>query len=222
MKPPRDLIPSELRPLLDRGEILALGAESLLIKHDWLGLPAVYKIRLPKSYRHPRLDERLRRARTRREARALTRLPEWGVPTPALYEVDLERCLIVMEHLPGETLRELTERDFRPRLFEELGRLVGRMHERGFVHYDLTTSNVLIVDGQPHVIDLGLSEDTTDPEDHAIDLRVFERCLESTHPDVREEAWEAFLRGYREERGEGATDTVLERLEDVKGRVRYV
>ncbi len=221
MKVPRDRVPDELRPLLDRGEVLALGAESLLIKHEWLGLPAVYKIRLSKPYRHPRLDDRLRRARTRREARSLSRLPEWGVPTPTLYEVDVDLGLIVMEYLPGETLREVTEERFRASLFEELGRLVGRMHEHGFVHYDLTTSNVLVVDGRLYVIDLGLSDDSTDLEDHAIDLRVFERCLESTHPDVMEEAWEAFVRGYREERGE-TTDQVLKQLEDVKSRVRYI
>jgi len=221
LKVPRDRVPDELRPLLDRGEVLALGAESLLIKHEWLGLPAVYKIRLSKPYRHPRLDDRLRRARTRREARSLSRLPEWGVPTPTLYEVDVDLGLIVMEYLPGETLREVTEERFRASLFEELGRLVGRMHEHGFVHYDLTTSNVLVVDGRLYVIDLGLSDDSTDLEDHAIDLRVFERCLESTHPDVMEEAWEAFVRGYREERGE-TTDQVLKQLEDVKSRVRYI
>ncbi len=221
MKVPRDRVPDELRPLLDRGEVLALGAESLLIKHEWLGLPAVYKIRLSKPYRHPRLDDRLRRARTRREARSLSRLPEWGVPTPTLYEADVDLGLIVMEYLPGETLREVTEERFRASLFEELGRLVGRMHEHGFVHYDLTTSNVLVVDGRLYVIDLGLSDDSTDLEDHAIDLRVFERCLESTHPDVMEEAWEAFVRGYREERGE-TTDQVLKQLEDVKSRVRYI
>ncbi|WP_457619737.1 KEOPS complex kinase/ATPase Bud32 [Methanopyrus sp.] len=214
-------VPDRLRDVVEVGDIIALGAESLLVRHDWLGLPAVYKIRLPKSYRHPSLDERLRRLRTRREARALLRLPEMGVPTPTLYEVDLHLNLLITEYIPGKTLKRVTDSSFNPDHYRKLGQLVGRMHEHGFVHYDLTTSNIIVSGGDLYVIDLGLSEDSDDPEDHAVDLRVFERCLESSHPEVKEEAWKVFLQGYREERGE-ATDTVLRALEDVKSRVRYI
>lgn len=167
------------------------------------------------------MDERLRRLRTRREARALIRLPEMGVPTPTLYEVDLDLSLLITEYIPGRTLKQATESSFDPDHYRKLGKLVGRMHEHGFVHYDLTTSNILVSGDDLYIIDLGLSEDSDDPEDHAVDLRVFERCLESSHPEVKEEAWRAFLRGYREEREE-ATDTVLRALEDLKSRVRYI
>ncbi|HII70925.1 KEOPS complex kinase/ATPase Bud32 [Methanopyrus kandleri] len=214
-------VPDRLRDVVEAGDVIALGAESLLVRHDWLGLLAVYKIRLPKPYRHPSLDERLRRLRTRREARALIRLPEMGVPTPTLYEVDLDLSLLITEYIPGRTLKQATESSFDPDHYRKLGKLVGRMHEHGFVHYDLTTSNILVSGDDLYIIDLGLSEDSDDPEDHAVDLRVFERCLESSHPEVKEEAWRAFLRGYREEREE-ATDTVLRALEDLKSRVRYI
>ncbi|WP_456435483.1 Kae1-associated kinase Bud32 [Methanopyrus sp.] len=214
-------VPDRLRDVVEAGDVIALGAESLLVRYDWLGLPAVYKIRLPKPYRHPSLDERLRRLRTRREARALIRLPEIGVLTPTLYEVDLDLNLLIIEYVPGKTLKQATESSFDSDRYRELGKLVGRMHEHGFVHYDLTTSNVLVSGDNLYIIDLGLSEDSDDPEDHAVDLRVFERCLESSHPEAKEKAWKAFLRGYREEREE-ATDTVLRALESLKSRVRYI
>ncbi|NPB02702.1 MAG: Kae1-associated kinase Bud32 [Methanopyri archaeon] len=212
-----------LKEVIARGRVLARGAESIVVLHEWFGLDAVYKIRLPREYRHPDLDSRLRRNRTRREARTLVRLADAGLPVPTLYEADVEECLVVTEYVPGPSLRDaLEEGEAGPEHVEELGRIAASLHGMGIVHNDLTTSNVIVADDGPVLIDLGMSFDSGDPKDHAIDLRVFERCLESSHPSLSDELWRAFLRGYEEEAGEKRTETVLRELERIKSQVRYV
>jgi carbon catabolite-derepressing protein kinase len=52
----------------------------------------------------------------------------------------------------------LSECDAR-RLFAPLVRTIGQVHERGWVHHDLSLQNVLVsADGTPHVIDFGLAQ----------------------------------------------------------------
>ncbi len=211
-----------IKEVIARGRVLARGAESVVVLHEWLGLDAVYKIRLPRGYRHPDLDVRLRRERTRREARTLVRLADAGLPVPTLYEADLDECLVVTEYVRGTPLRDALERgDAGPEHAEELGRIAASLHDLGVVHNDLTTSNVILSEDGLVLIDLGMSFDSGDPKDHAVDLRVFERCLESSHPSLADDLWRAFLKGYEEEAGERSED-VLKELERIKSQVRYV
>ena len=63
------------------------GAEALLKKIRVLGFAAVEKFRLRKEYRAAELDEKIRRERTRREARLLSRAKAAGVICPVVYEV---------------------------------------------------------------------------------------------------------------------------------------
>jgi TP53 regulating kinase-like protein len=60
----------------------------------------VEKIRRPKRYRHPKLDEMLRRSRTRTEAKIISLARKQGVPTPII--LDIEGDKIVMERIKGK------------------------------------------------------------------------------------------------------------------------
>lgn len=54
------------------------GAEARLYRGQFLGRPTVMKLRFPKRYRHPLLEERLSRRRTAQEARSLLRCRRAG------------------------------------------------------------------------------------------------------------------------------------------------
>lgn len=189
---------------------LARGAEAV-IREDERG---VVKKRVPKRYRHPSLDERLRRERTDLEARLLRAAREAGVHVPEV--VDVGEFELVLERVEGSVLRDVfeDERELWPRL----GADIARLHRRDVIHGDLTTSNVVLRDG-PVFIDFGLGTFSDRTEDRATDLRLLEQVLESTHADVAEEAREAILGGYAEEADD--PDAVLERLEEVRERGRY-
>ncbi|THG06305.1 hypothetical protein TEA_010061 [Camellia sinensis var. sinensis] len=57
----------------------------------------------------------------------------------------------------------------------QIGDAIGKLHDGGLIHDDLTTSNQLVL------IDFGLSFISTLPEDKAVDLYVLERAFLSMH-----------------------------------------
>ena len=103
------------------------------------------------------------RRRFRSELEALRR-----VRGPHLVEVldaDVEADLpyLVTRFVPGVRLDDLVART-GPLPLEDLHRVargladaLATLHAAGVVHRDLTPGNVLVLDGQPHVIDLGLA-----------------------------------------------------------------
>lgn len=206
-------------------ELIAKGAEAdLHLDPDWNGVRALIKTRNPKAYRHPQLDQELRRYRTIHEADIIHRAKEAGVPTPLLYQVDPANAVIVMEYVEGSKVRDIVD-DLPPgerdSLFHTIGRLAGRLHGAGIIHGDLTTSNIIKTEAQPVFIDFGLAELSSEVEKRGVDLNLMNRMLTSTHYRHREQLLEAFKRGYREELGVGA-DEALERMEEVAKRGRYI
>src|SRR5580692_7436554 len=121
----------------------ARGAEASIRAVDWWGFPAVVKERDAKGYRPKALDDRLRKARTRTEARLLGEARRLGVRTPILYDVDVARHRLVLEELPGPTLKQLREDAVLPATTLEaavrrFGETLGRLHAGGISHGDLT------------------------------------------------------------------------------------
>ncbi|SFG62383.1 bifunctional N6-L-threonylcarbamoyladenine synthase / protein kinase Bud32 [Halopelagius inordinatus] len=172
----------------------------------------VEKRRVPKTYRHPELDDRLRRKRTVAEARLTSQARRVGVPTPVVRDVDPTEGVIVFDYV-GEA-------DLAGHLTADRCRTVGehlaRIHRAGFVHGDPTTRNVRVGEDRTYLIDFGLGYHTGHVEDHAMDLHVFGQSVEgtATEPDPLLGAFEA---GY-ESVGD---DAVLARLREIEGRGRY-
>ena len=188
------------------------GAEAVVTIDDG----TVSKRRLPKAYRHPRLDERLRRGRTVTEARLLSEARRHGVPTPLVRDIDLETGALVLQKVGDCDLgRDLTGARVRV-----VGRYLGAIHRAGFVHGDPTTRNVRVQRDSEgpavFLIDFGLGFYTDDIEDYAMDLHVFEQSLDGTATDSQV-LCEAFEAGY----GEAGVDGVLEQLREIEGRGRY-
>ncbi|MBX0296077.1 bifunctional N(6)-L-threonylcarbamoyladenine synthase/serine/threonine protein kinase [Haloarcula nitratireducens] len=177
----------------------------------------VVKDRVPRSYRHPELDERLRVERTRQEVRLTSDARRHGVPTPLVLDVDPEAARIVFQRVGDADLREsLTE----PHV-SDVGRHLARIHDAGFVHGDPTTRNVRISstrDGRAYLIDFGLGYYSGEPEDHAMDLHVLAQSLSGTADDP-ERLLSAAENAYREESDHA--DAVFASLGDIEGRGRY-
>ncbi|AUV83214.1 Kae1-associated kinase Bud32 [Salinigranum rubrum] len=179
----------------------------------------VRKRRLPKEYRHARLDERLRRERTVAEARLLSEARRVGVPTPLVYDVDLRESMLTLQRVgEGDLARALS-----PEATRQVGEHLATLHDAGIVHGDPTTRNVRVSKetGEPAVflVDFGLGFHTGHVEDHAMDLHVFGQSVEGT-AETPEPLLDACLAGYLDTGGEAAED-VVERLRTVEGRGRY-
>ncbi|AGB37936.1 bifunctional N(6)-L-threonylcarbamoyladenine synthase/serine/threonine protein kinase [Natronococcus occultus] len=196
---------------LGREEGPVQGAEALVDLEPEAG--RVTKRREPKSYRHPELDERLRTERTRSEARLTSLARREGVPTPVLSDVDGREARLELEYVGHEDLRT----SLSPSRVREVAGHLARLHRAGFVHGDPTTRNVRLGADRTYLIDFGLGYHTDHVEDYAMDLHVFDQSLVGTAADP-EPLRRALREGYREV-GEGH---VLDRLEDVEGRGRYV
>ncbi len=194
------------------------GAEAAVDTTVWMGRDAIVKARIPKPYRHPELDARLRAERTRDEANLLIQARRAGVPVPVVYDIDRTAATLTMEFVDAPALRDvLVDADdaTAATLLQELGRHVGALHDAGLSHGDLTTSNVLVRGGLV-LIDFGLGQFGEEPEPRGVDLHLVEEALEAT--DARAEAlMEAFLEGYQP----ACRAQVLKRLEEIRLRGRY-
>ncbi|KAF1918509.1 kinase-like domain-containing protein [Ampelomyces quisqualis] len=154
---PPPFLPSTCTPITQ-------GAEALVYKTCFLTpcTPAILKFRPRKPYRHPTLDQRLTKARLLAEARSLVRCKKEGVSVPGVLGVDAEHGWIVLEYVPGPSIRVVldwwagaqrggggeaeaeAEAEAMGRLMGRVGREVGRLHAVGVCHGDLTTSNLML------------------------------------------------------------------------------
>ena len=209
------------------GPEVSRGAEASLRRVDWWGFPALLKVRDLKSYRPKALDERIRRERTRNEARLLVDARRLGVRTPLVYDVDLVRHRLTIEELPGPTLRQILEDpnvppDDVPVAVRSFGHALGLLHAGSIAHGDLTSSNVLFPDGPrgpPAFLDLSMGTRSPGLEELGIDLHLVEEDLKAL--SARSDALvRAFHDGYAEGNPHGAKD-VRARAKVIRGRVRY-
>jgi len=194
---------------------IAQGAEAVLLQDK----SRILKERLSKGYRLPQIDESLRKFRTRREAKVLSKLEELGFSAPHLHEFCDKRMSIFMDFVPGEQLKNVIEDDFQL-LANEMGKKIALLHFNNIVHGDLTTSNMIKHEetGELNFIDFGLSFFSDKVEDKAVDLFLLDRALESKHYKIYPEVFERIIESYRESYADA--DRVLARFEKVKGRGR--
>ncbi|XVE73089.1 hypothetical protein DITRI_Ditri11bG0089700 [Diplodiscus trichospermus] len=167
------------------------GAEARVFESVFVGKRSIIKERFSKKYRHPFLDSKLTLKRLNAEARCMTKARRLGVSTPVLYAVDPVLHTLTFEYVEGPSVKDIflefgLKGVVQERLNDiatQIGDAIGKLHDGGLVHGDLTTSNMLIRNGtnQLVLIDFGLSFTSTLPEDKAVDLYVLERALVSMH-----------------------------------------
>jgi len=172
----------------------------------------VTKRRSPRAYRHPTLDARLRRERTRQEARLIHEARTEGVPTPVLSDVDLHEGSLTMERVGDRELRASLD-ELRVR---DVARHLATLHRAGMVHGDPTTRNVRLSDTRTYLLDFGLGYYSRDAEDHAMDLHVLRQSLAGTAENA-----DRLVPAVRDAYAEIGESAVLNRLDDIEGRGRY-
>ncbi len=196
------------------------GAEADIYQSKWQNCKAILKIRKIKNYRNTSLDLKIRKQRTIKESQILSQVKSFGIPTPLVYFVNLEKALIIMQEIPGKPVHDLP--DFKiVELSTEIGKLVGLLHKNGVMHGDLTTSNFILFQNTVFVIDFGLSQNTIKPEDHAVDLRLIKEILNSAHAKIMESAWKNFLSGYKSIVGNVNYVRITKLVSEIESRGRY-
>ena len=120
-------------------QIIAQGAEAVLVRRGDL----VLKRRVEKGYRLKELDEKIRKLRTRGEARLLEKAGKI-VPVPKVFKVDEKAKEIDMEFIEGLKLSEsLDDMKNWKEVCVAIGENIAKLHDAGVIHGDLTTSNMI-------------------------------------------------------------------------------
>ncbi|MEK6902577.1 MAG: KEOPS complex kinase/ATPase Bud32 [archaeon] len=209
-------------------KIISIGAEAVLTQKELLGKSIVEKTRVLKHYRHADLDERLRRERTKSEARMLHHVKTIGVLAPILYDVNTHSAMLRMEYIDAPRLKHFLL-DKKNKMIEkekmcgEFGKMIAALHSHGVVHGDLTTSNVLVrkkikeKTNELVMIDFGLSFQSNKLEDLAVDLVNLKKTFTATHSTF-EKGWEIIQESYVKN---GGKKQVLKQMEEVEARIRY-
>ena len=191
-------------------KLIKQGAESIII----LDKGKIIKHRIKKSYRIKEIDEKIRKSRTRSEAKLLGKSP---VRVPKILNVDEKDMKIEMQYLNGELLKDIFDKlkeKERLNLCKALGEEISKLHSAEIIHGDLTTSNLILKDDKLYFIDFGLGFFSNKTEDKAVDLRLLKQALESKHYKSFPKSYNKILKHYKHK-------DVLKRLEKVEGRGRY-
>ena len=173
---------------LNNLQLLAQCAESsIYLNPDYLPphssskVQAIMKVRRPKKYRIPQIEEMITKSRIKKETNNLKKAAKLGVKVPRVYFMDIPNKTIYLEYLENcktlkESMTDISEKvnvNLRSttrmqktqsstnleKVFFETGKSVAIMHSKGLIHGDLTSSNVMVrkEDLQVFFIDFGLS-----------------------------------------------------------------
>lgn len=220
-------------------ELKYQGAESKI----YFGNNRVIKHRFRKQYRHPLLDKKLTKERTKRERRMIDKIrsksKQLADYMPKVIWSD-DSTILMTEITNCETLYNYFHRTVEcSNLAPLIGKCIAEMHNIGIIHGDLTTSNLMLcrrsqdevpksddpeVTDETHIvvpIDFGLSTGLDAPEERAVDLYVLERALISAHftdSSFFNLIFVTYLKLIDEKICEGTK--IVERLTEVRGRGR--
>lgn len=215
--------------------------------HFYSSNRCIIKFRPPKPYRHPRIDASITKARTVGELKFMAKLYTLGIPCPAIILSDIPNGILWMEYRGSQLsngepsslknwlwqlerssdAQECTSAKVK-KVCTKVGEVIGRLHLNDMIHGDLTSSNILLEDESPILIDFGLSTYSSLAEDKAVDIYVLERAILSTHSMYAGEYTRWILQGYEQihksksfsKRGTRAWTEVVTRLEEVRLRGR--
>ena len=170
--------------------ILAQGAEAIIIKTDKI----IKKIRVEKSYRHPLLDQKLRKLRTRSESKIMQKLAG-VISVPNIKKVDEQKKEIDMEYIEGKKLSQTLEKLEYKKISKKIAIIITQLHAQNIIHGDLTTANMLYKKNNDtlYLIDFGLAFHSAKIEDKAVDLHLLKHALEAKHPTIADTCMKIIL-----------------------------
>jgi len=194
-------------------KIIQQGAEAVIS----LEKGKIHKQRIKKNYRIEEIDNRLRKKRTRREAKLLEKLKNL-VPVPELIRVNEEKKEIIMKYIKGKKLSlHLDKLKNKKEIIKQVGKQIAALHDNNIIHGDLTTSNMILSDNKIFFIDFGLSFYSTRIEDKAVDLHLLKQALEAKHYKYYKQLFKEMLKSYNPVK----KTQILNQLKKVESRGRY-
>ncbi len=202
-------------------EISEKGAEANLYEGKWLNQNAFIKERVPKSYRIPEIDHRLRKERTKKEAKLLGESKRCGVKTPLIYDINKQENSLILEEINGSIIKNVfedTSLDKIKNISRKIGENIAKLHNCGIIHGDLTTSNLILEDEEIVFIDFGLGKSSDLVEDKGVDLLVFKKAISGIHYKIADICFKEILKGYKEANN---YQEILSKIEEIEGRGRY-
>lgn len=191
-------------------KIIQQGAEAVISLEN----SQIMKNRLKKGYRIPILDEKLRKKRTKSEAKIIEKLQQ-TINVPKIISVDETK--IVMENIDGKKLSENLESLDYKSICKQLGKILTKLHNKDIIHGDLTTSNMILKNEQIFLIDFGLGFHSKRIEDKAVDLHLLKQALDAKHFKISEECFNIILENYTAINSKEIT----ERIKKIESRGRY-
>jgi len=194
-----------------KSKVLAKGAEATIT----LDKDKIIKNRLKKSYRIGVIDERLRKSRTKSEAKIINKL-SLVIPVPKILKTD-EKQTIEMEFINGKKLSETLENLDYKKICKLIAENLTKMHNNGIIHGDLTTSNMIFKENKVYFIDFGLAFHSQKIEDKAVDLHLLGQALEAKHFTIFSECIKIILENYKPEKYK----EIIQRIKIIESRGRY-
>ncbi len=196
-------------------KIIAQGAEAIIL----LSNNFIIKDRIPKSYRLPELDNKIRKRRTKSEAKLLEKASKIINSPKPFFVPDFYK--IKMPFINGKKLSEHLD-NFplakQKQICKQIGEAIAKLHDNDIIHGDLTTSNMILKNNKVYFIDFGLGFISHKFEDKAVDLHLLKQALEAKHFKHWEELIEEVFKGYKKFKD---SKIVFERLKAVEKRGRY-
>jgi len=82
----------------------------------------------------------------------MTKARRLGVCTPVLYAVDHVLHTLTFEYVTGPSVKDVflefgalgTDKEWLDNIASQIGDAIGKLHDGGLIHGDLTTSNMLL------------------------------------------------------------------------------
>jgi len=197
---------------MPKPNIIQQGAEAIII-HEGKN---VIKDRVSKKYRHPELDKKIIKTRTKKEAKLLEKVAGL-IPCPLPSKVEFNE--ITMPYVKGKKLSENLEQLDWKEICKTIGSQIAKIHDSDIIHGDLTTSNMIWSeeDKKLYFIDFGLGFSSSRIEDRAVDLHLIKQALEAKHFSIHKEAEKIILDNYKSKDKE----KTLAQLKKVEARGRY-
>lgn len=194
------------------------GAEAKIILSD---KDFVIKDRIKKSYRLKEIDDKIRKSRSKKEAKLLEKASDIiNAPRPIKIKGDYQ---IKMPYISGKKLSENLDSfslEKQKEICRKIGEEIAKLHNENIIHGDLTTSNMIFVENSDAIffIDFGLGFISNKIEDKAVDLHLLKQALEARHFKNWEVLFNEILKGYENCK---ESKKILERLKAVEKRGRY-
>jgi Kae1-associated kinase Bud32 len=191
---------------------ISQGAEAIIYKNK----DKIIKDRIPKSYRLPELDNKLRKRRTKAEAKIMSKL-QGIIPVPKILADPGAGRMIHMQYIEGKKLAEhLEDLDWKT-ILKQLAQNLTKLHDQDLIHGDLTTSNMILKDEEVYLIDFGLGFHSHKIEDKAVDLHLLKQALDAKHFSIFPEAFDIILENYHAKEH----NKIIKRIETIEKRGRY-